>query len=635
MEPALFRSEPIINWESLSEGGGEGSKLSRTKILRRRGLYETFAQEAGFSIEFGEVTSFDHETKKVVIGIEQLEEFGIESMEELDFFVMHELGHLKEFTEDPRGYLTVVREAKRPDGLGRLVFRLYNCLMDIYVNTNTKDKAPIYRDGEKFSPTVVDLYHKTFKNRDFSENPYSVQFMDYLLNLGMDAADDVTVAPELKQLIDAGVKLGSRQVSYKDLIDRFLRPVIGKNETWNATISERKQIIDGTIRPIFERLLAKDLQEERIMVVDGIILVPGSGPGAIAIPGKGTGIPIEFPEIMGGSLNPDELEQLLEDKIASEDEGQVAKKQIEGQLGKMAGEVGLTPEEAEDFQRIYQIALPQAQAFIDLFERLKVKETVTERDKQGYFRTGGELDVPEAIRKFGRITRDPGRAELMNRKTVDEREVVVPVRVRLRLVPDLSASMDDCIEELRIVVIALGIAMSTMNIESRTRNEDFRCTLDVIGFNGQAVPIAHKLQEIHLPEIMRIYQRLSAGGGTSDHYALDLIRSSLSLEDREKIRKGEIVDILVEITDGETSNPAQSEALVNELSALGLRMSAISIEPSPEISELFKRFGMKHELGRTFDLIWKEKGRKITSPDEASMAIFDSIKHSITQFLEE
>lgn len=665
MDPAIVSAgndDVILDWDALTDQGGQdGEKISRTKILRRRSLYETFAQEAGFGIDFDESTSFDHDSRTVHIGIEQMERIGIKEMDEVDFLVFHELGHLKELMDDPEGYLTVVKEAKRPDGLGKLVFRLYNCLMDIYVNTNTRDRAPTYRDGEGFSQSVVNLYHKAFPGRDFSEKPHSVQFMEYLLSLGMDSADDIKLSPQVRKIVDSGIKLGGVNLGFKDLIDRFLRPVVGKSDGWQATITQRKEIIDGTIRPIFEGLIRQDLEEQRIMVVyvpgspfglpsdgfgsgEAMVGIPCSGEceGGIPVnmPGGGKGFikPMEVPELLGGSLDPDELEELLRERIEENESMDPGLKEIMRQLGLMAGTAGLTPDEARDFQRIYKIALPHAQELIELFERLKTKEISIEVQKDGFYRTGTSLDVPQAILRFGDIQEDPSQVEVMNRRRNIEHEVVRPVQLRIRLLPDLSGSMGVCIEQLRVAVIAVGIAMSTMNIECRSRGEDFRCTLDVIGFNGSPIPIAHKLKEIHLPEIMRIYQRLSASGGTSDHHALELVKSTISPEDREKILRGEIVDILIEITDGETTQPEVSRSLVQQLSQIGVRMSAIRFGSDDLPSLLYGSYRRRALIDpidtETFTEIWGDRGRIIGSVSELSPALFSLLKDSIEEFLD-
>ena len=215
--------EPTPGSWGASEGGiEEASTLAQLNkdikehLLMQRPVYESLAKASDFSIQFGEVTCFNHRTDTIIIGVAQLAKMGITDLNLIDFVVFHEIGHFCEFKEDPEGYLKPIEETKkRPDQEGKLYFDLYNCLQDIYVNQRTANRAPVYRKGYGFSDEILDLYRTAaFAKRDFSDRPFCIQYMQYLLNLGMGVAEDINLSPEVKAKIDEGVGVLGEDLSY-------------------------------------------------------------------------------------------------------------------------------------------------------------------------------------------------------------------------------------------------------------------------------------------------------------------------------------------------------------------------------------------------------------------------------------
>ncbi|MEI6517897.1 MAG: hypothetical protein WCN89_04305, partial [bacterium] len=242
------------------------SKLTIERLGGSRDVYESLAA-LPFKVRLGERTSFDHTSQTVIIGVKQLEQLGITKQEIVDFIVLHELGHFKELNDDPEGYKKVIEEGSRADGLGKAYFGFYNALMDIYVNTNTKNRAPLYGGGgEEFSLDVKECYREQlFKERDFTDQPHSAQYGYYLLNLGMGVASDITVSPEVREAVNQGAELYGKKFSTQEIIDTFLRPALGfrSSNSWQATIGQRKIVIDQTLRPIFEKLVKLDQEQKR------------------------------------------------------------------------------------------------------------------------------------------------------------------------------------------------------------------------------------------------------------------------------------------------------------------------------------------------------------------------------------
>lgn len=588
-------------------------------ISLKRSVYQTFARQGGFDIEFGEKTCFDHERSRVILGAAQLLKAGITDPEAVDFAILHELGHLKELYDDPDGYAQVIAEGKRADGLGATYFRLYNVLMDIYVNTNTSDTACLYRGrhAEHFSEKVRDLYRaKLFEERDFSSKPLCIQYMDHLLHLGMECSRDIKLSPQVAQELTGQVSFLGEKYGYQELIDTFLRPVVGRSgDGWRASISQRKMVIDSTIRPIFEKFLRQDLAEGKD--------VASFGEGGIQ------------------DLNPDS--SILRD-ILNDAKGRQAKRRMspeeradrerERLLNKIGAESGLDAETAKDFAETYKRVYPTILGLKELWTRVRQVSVDYLAEREGLYRMGTGLDMRSVVAQYPLIAQNPCRAEVMTRQVYNELQTEHPRKIWLIMVLDLSGSMDTEIKQLRDDAVALAGSLASFNQESEAQGDDQRGVLSLVGFDDEYIPLSTQPDNTVLEDIAAVYPKFAAGGGTSDHLALKPVRDMLAAS-HESILSGEVLPILVEITDGDTSEPSTSSKLVEEIEQLGARVAGIrfgsglrpdesKLDNTEHMDELEEARSIElqklSETGETFDRIWnclgKQRGFRVHDSSE-------------------
>ncbi|MGA1192420.1 MAG: hypothetical protein ACO3XO_09085, partial [Bdellovibrionota bacterium] len=360
-------------------------------MRRSRAMYESVAQAAGFRLELGEKTCFDHTRNTVIIGVAQLEKLGITDQALRDFIVLHEIGHFIEYGQDPEGYLDVVERTKaRPSPDGKLYFDLYNCLQDIYVNRNTANSAPEYRDIRGgFSEKIAQLYSQIgFKDRDFTDRPLCVQYAQYLLNLGMGVGDDITLSPEVKAEIDAGAFLYGQHYTYAEFIENFLIPVVGyqRDAGWTATMSQRSAVIEAAIVPVFDKLLQKDKENQQDL------------------------------EQAGGEVNPlgdmeptlEDLEKAIDKAIKDKQEKNLSPKERASRLRaeqakEVAGKAGLSEGQAGDFAESLERVQPLIHEIVSTFKELRSPQSTWHQETLGPYTKGSRLDIPSVIRNFGNV----------------------------------------------------------------------------------------------------------------------------------------------------------------------------------------------------------------------------------------
>lgn len=558
------------------------------ELKQGEGVFETLTA-LPFTFRFGQSTAFDHTKREVIIGVEQLSKMGITDPKEVAFIVIHELGHFKEMADDPEGYKKVISEGTRPDGLGKAYFRFYNALMDIYVNTNTRNKTSVY-GGEDFSPEIKDLYRqRVFPERDLRSYPLSTQFSYYLLNLGMGVAGDLTVSPLVAEKIKQPVRLYGASYKVEEIVENFLRPAIGMRNTkeWQATISQRKVAIDKTLRPIFESLIQSDLENQ-------------SDPNA----GSARG------DLEGMEATPEELEKAIDEVLREKAEaGKSAEQKAADERAKAAEELGkkhLTPEEAKDLAETTRRVQPAIVEMVNLFKQI-VDETVDHRKReQGFFKKGSALNIGRAISQFADIGQG---AEVMTRNVYEEVRTSFPQEVRVWLCLDLSGSMSGDQKLLRDLAVTFAGALQTLSVGAKMGQHTLRGSLGIVGFNDEAIQVLPLTKDPTYEDIAQAYQHLSPNSGTSEHLALQEVVKAMKADPPGEGR----VDIVVGVTDGETSDATASHALVCELESLGAKLAAFQftrgyvapdVQKTPEEMMNERRDAPEEPPPNTFASIW-------------------------------
>lgn len=552
-----------------------------------------------FSLELGAKTCFDHKRNKVVIGVQQLAELGVDKQLELSFITLHELGHLKELRDDPDGYLGLIRRCKTdPDGA--LIFRLYNSLMDIYVNRNTANKAPLFLEGsEEFSPLVKDLYlNKAFANHDMSNDPYAEQYAHYLLLVGMGVSRAYTVSEPVREIIDRGLVFLGKQYSYEEFIKTFLVPVPGceLGDSWRATIGERDALIRATILPLYKQLLERDKSEGRESLPDDPVSTsPGGDPGITRE------ITLEEMEDLLGAIK-----ELQEQETMTSQERE--KRDLHRQAREIAEKAGVA--NPKDFADRLVRVQPIVDQLVKELLKIKVPSKQEVRMLTSYS-TEGVLDVSEAIRKFSKVQRDPLHADVLRQERMQRMVEKAPINMRLCVLPDLSGSMIGCLEGLRDNVVALAATVATLCEIHKRKRSGIASELAIYGFDDQLHEILDPIPHAALYNVAAAYERIGAFGSTCEYLALEHLHKVLK---RIEAKNGggrevqRVVNIAISLTDGDTELDNRSIKAKEELLKQGVECFGVFLRPSAF-------------SGTTFRKIWGDRGYEVNSVTELPTVI--------------
>jgi hypothetical protein len=558
------------------QGGDRAAKDPSTDLRAEtlnqvRGKADMYIAVSGlpFSVRDGGRTAFDHRTKPgtVILGVEQLHKLGIAEPDLIDFCVLHELGHFFELSQDPKGFMSVIAEGERADGLGKSYFRFYNAVMDIYVNRNTLNNAPVYGDSNgDYSQEIRQLYtEKLFPERDLTKLPLSTQYSYALLNIGMQVGDDLVVSPEVRQALDESFMHFGEELTTQEIIETYLVPAIGIRNTdeWQAKISERKGIVDATFRKRFEALIKADLQN-------------GQDPNQ----GQSAG------DLEGFEASPEDLRQATKQAQEIQREANKSDKEKQADAREKAvneqAQKHLSPEQAQDLAQTHRRVYDQIVQVAQIFKEIVRQEVDHRLETQGHFKTGAELDMEEVVEQFPTIMRNPTEAKVMLKDVYEEVIVEQPKHVRVWPVLDLSGSMSDDIKLVRDLCVVFSGAAQTITLEAEMNDQQLRASLGVIGYNDGAFEILPYTERPTYEDIAKGYGKLVAAGGTYEAPALRMVAQKIKGLGRDE----SVVDIVIVVTDGDTTREDESQTAIKRLKEeLGAKVIAFQFSRGYQVAD--------------------------------------------------
>jgi len=548
----------------------------------RRDVYESFTRQSGFEVAFGERAAFDHKNQKVIIGVDQLEKLQVTqngkivNSDMLDWIVFHELGHFLQLKNNPQKYKEFIKEGNREDGFGRVAFEFYNCCLDVHTNKNIANTHAIYREGTK-----VDKFYlnQLFPDKDLSKAPLCQQFSYLILLSGMGIADEYKFSDEIPNDITGP---GRRDFSIEKFSQTFLAP--NKED-----IKVLKYNIDTFLKPIWESLLKKDIEEGRAIEVNEE-LIDG-----------------EFTE-----EDCDNIRRILDDrnKDASQRDKENSKKQLDESLPDVSEQT------KEDFfimltsiSGIVQELVAVWNQIVTPIERL-TKEEVNQQ-------TSGHVDLPSVIKRYGSLEEE--NPQVFIRIRFEHEITYQPKEIDFYLTLDLSGSMSDSIQSLKKALVSIAASIISFNEASLQNELGVKINFNLVGYNDSAFLIMNGTPTIR--DLVIGFDRLVAENGTASHtgyqQVLELLNTKTSDEER--------VNILLEVTDGDTSDPKTSKRLLNQIQKKDVVTGGIKFTGS--INSDFQQDrnfydGIPQEpITGSFKEIWGNKGREISHIGQLTKAI--------------
>jgi hypothetical protein len=485
----------------------------------------------------------------------------------------------------------------------------FNIFDDIYVNNLVAKKSPRYASGSRGGDEVSRLYReKLFTNTDYTKLPRHLQFLYKLLREEMVPTEVVQVSDEVQQALESKIIFQGKALTPKEIVDNFLKP-ISKKDTKAGT---RYFILKTTLEPIFQKLLQKDLEEFDPQKPEENKGKPQKGDGE---GGEGESEPNVDP--FGDDYKdnlPDPLDEGTVPKWIKREkekkEGEDKKKEAEAKSPeqkereiqeaidkKWCAENGVSESEFAEYLRVKNEVAPYLEELSELWRDIIYgKGRESWREMEGHYKTGTELDIAEVINQFPEIEKgNLDSVRVMNREVEKEVPVNRPDLIRVRLVADMSGSMssEGKMTVLRqcfvLILSSLKEFDSFLNISRSETKTKMKVDTEAWTFGNEAErvkPFRADSGEFSddTVDIIKILNTLTnpSDGSTLDNKALEAIADSLKPEDVRKIEEKKTMDIVLEITDGGSTDPDSAKISVDGLNKTGVITRAFQIGDTSE-----------------------------------------------------
>lgn len=467
----------------------------------------------------------------------------------------------------------------------------YNIFDDIYVNNLVSRKAGAYEKGSQGGNEVERLYReKLFARTDYSKLPRHLQFVYKLIREDMVSKEEIIVNDEVREIMEKKIKFMGGEYFPGEIVENFIKPK--KNR--DTKVGQRHYVLQQTLEPIFEELLEKDLKEWDPQKPQS--QKDGKGESQGGEDDGGNPFNQDYQEYEQN--NPDQIseenmegwvkkneedkkeaeakkaQEQTEENKTSEEKAKEAQEKLDAEW---CGKNNVNPETLKQFKKIEAEVTPYLDDLSRLWQRIIFGSTrKIERWMEGYFKVGTELDMQKTIEQWPNIQKgDFEEARIFKKMAQKEILVRKPELIRVRLVGDMSGSMD--IEKIHILQQCFVLLLSSLqefnsylNFE-RTRTKS-KLEVDteawIFGDNAERIKKLRKDSgyDDEQAEIIKIFEKIqNTIGNTYDNKALEEIFSSLSFDDKVKIEQGKIMEIVLEITDGGSSNVSSARKAVDKL----------------------------------------------------------------------
>ncbi|HLD26785.1 MAG TPA: vWA domain-containing protein [Patescibacteria group bacterium] len=611
-EEELQKKQPLF--EGLIKYKEEGQRM----IDGHRLFFTTFAHDISLSFKMSNAFYIDFKKGEVNLDTKWFADKEFSKMMIL-WANLHELVHFRDLADDPEGMMRnfdyIRQKAKKtgvvmlkkweekysatdPEFIERLKKQrpiskkdpsitmnaveqaayqvhhtFYNIFDDIYVNNLIPRKVPLFEDGETGDEEVKRLYReKLFVKSDYSSSPRHLQLLYTLLREDMVKDEEVIVSGEVSKIMEQKIPFLGKEYTPKEIVDHCIKPK-GDRDT---KAGQRYFVLQNTVEPLFEELLMRDLAEWDPQKTE-------KQKGGEGEPKEGEGNPFDQDYQEYQQNNPDQIDsqdmrdwmdEHTEDK-KKEEEQKAKEKEEESKSAKQREgesqdemdrekmrELGIPWEIFQQYKKMEDEVAPYLEDLSKFWQRIIFGSTLKiERGMEGYFTTGIELDVLKTIEEWPKIEKGQlGEAQVM--KKMMQKEVLIrkPELIRLRLVGDMSGSMNE--EKKHVLQQTFVLLLSSLREFNIYLNLTRSQTKSKLGVDTEAWIFgtdAEKVKSLRSEsdmdheqvEIIKIFEKLhDTIGNTYDAGALEEIFISLTPEDKAKIKQEKIMEIVFEITDG-------------------------------------------------------------------------------------
>lgn len=503
------------------------------------------------------------------------------------FATLHEIEHFLEkvrLVSETDGASTFQRYLDRIEA-SRAYALTDNCVADIRQN-----RAVITKTNPGFAELEQGLYREDLMPvTDLTKEPRHIQFCSALLREARVPGESCTVAPEVRQQLEALRSVVS--TDGEPLLDVITHPDVPQ--------SVRLAIQDERIWPIVEELLNQDLADQTQTAA------------AASSDGGDTG---NHPTTEAEALDPNDCFGAAYDAAESRAPSAVPIEQLREALKQWQAQHGGSPLERADQAYAQQLGVEKTalQRYRQLVAQLstvvnpETHQTIIEELRELIRRIIAERVKPAVAPKYpleeGDYLVDPVEVVTqfhggnLQARAWESTEIVEQRgkkfgEVEMTLVCDRSTSMEGAklIEQQRATVLlmeALGELGRLAEEQYNNLVEPLVVRSEVYSFQSSAtdsVPLKSLSDELTEKQRVDVTTALaSVQGSTTDFVPLETIAASLTQEVREKIQRGELKKVIIVFTDGYSNDAHRVQTVLQTLRAQGIVVVGVGVTESAE-----------------------------------------------------
>lgn len=607
-----------------------------------------------FTIGLGDHFAFHRNTGRLTIPAEELAR-GKYSGEEVLYIMGHEVGHVVQYEEDQEGYnesFTLPVEVAQTEAekflkqhpcseeaqqLVRNIFvksarRLQNILYDIADNAIVRSKALAFQEGYPLNQVERDLYDtKLFPRTDYRNELMSVAFSDGLIIKAMLPQRELKVAPEVQRAFDQ--RFSALGVD-KDL--RYWLEFLTKRSAQGLTkASHINYVFENLMAPVMFNLLKQDLDE---LDLEELKEIQQKTQPEVSL--------LDIPKDVSAEIKKYADEQ---SKIRKMNPQQWAEYQKARTIRLNLAEMGATEDETESIAAAIESVSQARDALVNIWNKLLDFNTRLLIAEQGAQETGYDLDMEAVVDQWADIIHNPQKAKVMIDEKIKTAESIRPKKIILMLTVDLSGSMNGSKQQLigAQEMILGSLYQFKRNQELAHQDQPDLPVIEteqVVIYYGTGTDEARLVNDPNQLLATHLHVYRTDMGGTRDYNALKACREKLQEPKlAEQIASGEVIPLVLQLTDGDTHTVTQSAEEVKLLMNVpNIIMGAWQIESAWATPEEGKQNQRDEEKPKKIDVgtimsrssgsfqqVWGQYGKQLRSWNQVYSQFADLIEKGL------
>lgn len=608
----LEETTPAPESEKIAAGEIQGLLDSHTRF------FETLAGDT--SLQFKASDHFSIDLKKGIVNLasDWFVKQGY-SRSEIIWAISHEIAHFRDLAADPNRMMEnfeyIGKKAKETGAIiaqryeaetgeradpqsaehaaHRIHHTFYNIFDDVFVNNAVARRAPRYERGTEGGNAIADLYrNKLFPESDYTKLPRHLQFLYAILRDEMVTDESVSISEEVREILERPVRHERNTYTARELVEKFLKP----QSIADTKAGNRYALLRKLIEPQFEDLLKRDINDWKPEKQSPMQRMLSRNKGKGNDPFKG-----EYDKF--DERNPDQFSEGEVEKWVKNEEVEAQKKETphkdEAQERAKEAQKKMDEEwckkekvrrdQLQEFRGIEHSIAPYLVELSALWQRIVYGQSRgTNRQIKSGFRSGVDLDINRVVQEWPEIVHGQGsEAHVMRRMTTLEAMIQQPEVIRLRILADVSGSMNDDVklpvlrQTVALLLSSLHEFQTHLNRSRSVTKTKMHVETEVWTFGHRAMlvkPRSGAPGEGERAAMIRTVMGLDADeADTRDYLGLEKIRRSLAQSEKQSIADKKTLDIVFLITDGGSGDPQIARQELDQLLEQGVVVRGFQI----------------------------------------------------------